>query len=126
MAYGYVYVARTASHPEVLKIGRSVDPEGRMKSLSSCNLTEPYKLLLKARSMNPARDEKKAHDYFKRFRVKGEFFAVEFEKVKEFLMLSIDAGFDDECKRVESAKQRKYEFDGDSLRKLEGLAYRKQ
>ena len=72
----YVYFIRACGKPQRLKIGKSADPEGRLKQLQTgC----PYPLRLEAKlkcrdGYHATRVERAAHEYFAADRKHGEWF----------------------------------------------------
>ena len=71
-----VYFIKTLAKPPMVKIGRAIDPQGRMAELQTgC----PYVLILlgviKCKSIEHSIEiERSAHEIFKKFRHRGEWF----------------------------------------------------
>lgn len=72
---GYIYVLKSAPY---YKIGYADDVEQRLKTISAAarpdDMIEPITLLFSFQTTSKMVAERTLHDYFKRYRVKGEWF----------------------------------------------------
>ena len=90
--HAYVYIA--LSENGLVKIGRSVDPYKRLKTLQNTTGHIFTKIFLTDLIFNFSKIENQMHRYFKDFKKQGEWFEIKFEvavkKIKQldFIILS--------------------------------------
>lgn len=66
------------------KIGISKNLDGRMKDIQAMNANE-IELVFEQRSIHYFKIEKMCHEYFKDFKIRGEWFSIEVKVMNEFL-----------------------------------------
>ena len=74
---GYVYVIEFEDGS--VKIGMSINPEQRIKSISASNQSKLTRKWISNAVSDFQKLEFKAHNHFKKFRLNGEFFSVNFD-----------------------------------------------
>lgn len=92
----YIYATQTPVFPGAIKIGRAKNVKARINSGNTFIKLAPHKVVAVARSLNSVRDEQLVHTFFASKRLKGEFFKVTVEEVREFFEKQIERTFSDE------------------------------
>lgn len=80
---GHVYIVDNGLG--MVKIGRTINPERRIRAIETQTGIELKNTYVSPKCSNYESLEITAHKEFAKYRVKGEWFKVEFPKVKEFL-----------------------------------------
>jgi hypothetical protein len=92
----YVYATKSTAFPGLIKIGHTGDMVSRLVSLNTGCAPAPHVPVAVAPSVDSARDEKAAHDFFASKRVQGEFFNISEADVKAFFAEHITARYQSE------------------------------
>jgi len=78
---GYLYIIQKKN--KLVKIGISKNPEKRINAIETHNGEQSVKKFVSKKLLNYMEVEKKMHNYFKDFRVRGEWFNVDFDLAVE-------------------------------------------
>lgn len=92
----YVYGTKSEAFPNLIKIGRSVNPTARLSSLNTSCAPAPHVIVAVAPTFDSVRDEALAHAFFSSARTEGEFFNVSAEELRTFFTNNITAQYQTE------------------------------
>lgn len=81
---GYVYCLVSDAYPGRVKIGRTKNLDERLSALNTGCAPKPLRVALSVKTLNPGRDEKRAHTHFASVRREGEYFNTSVAEVKAF------------------------------------------
>lgn len=84
---GFVYVVASASFPNWVKIGSTLDLKGRVDSYQTYSPFADYQLVFAHYFSNRVVAEKDVHTILQAFRGKGEWFAITPDQAKEVILM---------------------------------------
>lgn len=90
--FGYIYVAE--DQPNVCKIGFTRKTPNEKTVQLSCLYHRDFKIKGLFETNDPRKDEKLIHNFLKDYRLRGEWFKLSFEEIKEKVK-SVNFYFDD-------------------------------
>lgn len=89
----YVYGTKSDAFPNLIKIGRSINPAARLSSLNTSCAPLPHVIIAAAPTFDSVRDEALAHAHFLSSRKQGEFFNLTQDEVRAFFSDNIAARY---------------------------------
>ena len=89
----YVYGTETPAFPGLIKIGKAADLNARLINLNTSCKPKPHVIVAVAPTLDSARDERAAHEFFASRRAQGEFFQISEAEVKAYFANHIAAQF---------------------------------
>lgn len=95
----FIYATQTPAFPCAVKIGWSGNVQKRLSSGNTFIRLAPHSVVAVAPSLNYKRDERSAHAFFADKRLKGEFFNVSIDEVREYFK-TIQTRYNDELEAV--------------------------
>ena len=86
-SWGYVYIAKSLSSPNLYKIGKTKkNPMERAKTLSNSGVVHDYQIVFSLDFFDCSLAECRAHQQLSKYRVKKEFFSISLEEAIKVLV----------------------------------------
>lgn len=83
---GFIYILSNPAWKEYYKVGYSIEPRDRLKQYQTGCPFSDYKLEGYYFSFDVRKTEKEIHDKLKQFHVKGEWFSLDVQNLRKFIL----------------------------------------